>query len=65
TFFRVAVISNHLPFPGDGQKAAEFIRRHRPEAVIISYATPTQTFGDTNVYKGDAPEVLLDAIKNA
>lgn len=63
--FRVAIVSGHLPETGDGEKAAAYIKAQRPEVIVISHATPKQTFGNFNVYKGDAPEVLLDTIKKA
>ncbi len=62
--FTVAVLDNRMPQVGDGQLAADYIRQHRSDVIIISLsASNNVTFGDFNLMKGKGPDELVETIK--
>ena len=59
----VAFIDNKMPHEGDGEKAAQIIRKLSPETIIISLSADTDvTFGDHNLTKKMAGQELIDFI---
>jgi DNA-binding NarL/FixJ family response regulator len=61
----VALVDNSFPLKGDGQRAAEIIRKISPETKVISFSMDTGlTWGDENWYKGMGSKEVVQALTN-
>ncbi len=60
----VALVDGKFPNRGDGEKAAEIIRRLSPSTVIVAFSSDPQSYGDTQWNKHQSSQDLIDSLTN-
>lgn len=61
----VALVDNRFPLKGDGEKAAEIIRKLSPETKIVSFSTDSNlSWGDENWPKAVDIKILIARLTN-
>ena len=61
----IALVDHRFPGVGDGQKAADIIRKFSPETIIVSFSSdPDLRWGDDNWHKGISIAELVKALTN-
>jgi len=61
----VAIIDHKMPIAGDGEKAANIVRKMSPSTVIVSLSgTENVTWGDHNLLKDLSGPEFIDFLTN-
>lgn len=60
----VALVDGKFPNRGDGEKAAEIIRRFSPNTVIVAFSTDPQNYGDLQWNKHQSARDLIESLTN-
>jgi hypothetical protein len=60
----LGIFDANMPNKGDGERAAAIFREHRPEAIVASFSTQPQKWGDYNWDKNMSLTEILDTIDN-
>lgn len=60
----VALVDGNFPNRGDGEKAAEIIKRFSPNTVIIAFSSDPQNYGDFQWNKHQSGQSLIECLTN-